>query len=338
MVRSGALDSLKVGLMTLWEMLHSVSFLGTSDLLWLALFALVALLLAFDLGVLHRRSHAIGIRESLLLSAGYIGMGLLFGLWVYAQKGPAAGLDYFSGFVLEKSLSLDNVFVMALIFNFLKIPREYQHRVLFWGILGAIVLRGLLIGLGSALVAKFGWLMYGFGAFLLISGVRMLRSGDESAPDLSHNVWVRGLKRVLPISDELSGERFWLRKPDAQGRLKLWLTPLFLALMLIEGADLIFALDSVPAIFAITLDPFVIFSSNIFAILGLRALYFTLAALLHRFAYLKYALALVLVFVGGKIFWIGFVSPLPTWLPFSVILSLLAGGVALSLYKTKNSA
>ena len=322
----------------MFDTLQTATFLGTSDSLWLGFFVLVALLLAFDLGVLHRREQVIGIRQSLLLSVGYISMGLLFGGWVYLQKGATAGLDYFSGFLLEKSLSLDNLFVMALIFSYLKIPRQYQHRVLFWGILGAIVLRGLLIGIGSSLVAQFSWLMYGFGDFLLISGVKMLRPASDEAPDLAHNRVLLALNKHLPITRELHQERFFLRLPDEQGRRRLWLTPLFLALILIEGADLLFALDSVPAIFAVTLDPFVIFSSNIFAILGLRALYFALAALLHRFTYLKYALAWILVFIGGKVFWVGLVGKLPGWLPFVVIFSLLAAGIALSLYKTKDSA
>lgn len=313
-------------------------FLGTATWLWLMFFAVVIGLLAFDLGVLHRDQHAIGVRESLLLSAGYICAGLLFGLWVAAQKGGAAGMDYLTGFLVEKSLSMDNVFLMASIFGFLAIPREYQHKVLFWGIVGVIALRALLIGVGSALVHEFAWLLYLFGAFLLLTGAKMLFSRLDDAPDLASNPLVRFLRGHLRVTEQLHGQRFVVRLPDASGRPVLWATPLLLALLLIEGADLLFAVDSVPAIFAITQDPFVIYTSNIFAILGLRALYFALAALIHRFAYLKYALALVLMFIGGKIFLTGLVGKIPAALSLGVTLGLLLGGVLVSLWKTRRAA
>ncbi len=320
------------------ESLLFADFLGTATWLWLSFFALVIALLVFDLGVLHRDNHEIGVRESLLLSAGYISMGLLFSVWVYFQKGGDASMDYLTGFLVEKSLSMDNVFVMALIFGFLAIPRQYQHRVLFWGILGVIVLRALMIGLGAALISQFDWILYLFGAFLLLTGVKMLFSRLDEQPDLANNRFVLFLRRHLRVTPELHGQRFFVRQTDEQGRMRLWVTPLLLALILIECADLVFAVDSVPAIFAITQDPFIVYTSNIFAILGLRALYFALAAMIHRFAYLKYALALVLVFIGGKIFLHGIIGKLPSALSLGVTLGLLLGGVLLSLWKTREGA
>ncbi len=261
--------------------------LGTDLWLWLSFFAVVLTLLALDLGVLHRGSREIGVKESLLLSAGYISMGLLFAVWVYFQKGSDASMDYVTGFLIEKSLSMDNVFVIALIFSFLAIPREFQHRVLFWGIMGVIVLRAIMIGLGAALIAQFSWILYCFGAFLVFTGVKMLFARVDHAPDLENNRFVNYLRTHLRITKELHGQRFMVRVPDASGKRILWVTPLFLALILIECADLVFAVDSVPAIFAITQDPFIVYTSNIFAILGLRALYFALAAMISRFVYLQ---------------------------------------------------
>ncbi|WP_084166383.1 TerC family protein [Stutzerimonas azotifigens] len=311
-------------------------FLGTAAWLWFSFLAIVAVLLAFDLGVLHRREREIDVKESLLLSAGYITIALLFAIWVWVQKGGDASLMYLTGFLVEKSLSMDNVFVIALIFGFLGVPRRYQHRVLFWGILGVIVLRALLIGIGAALVHEFDWILYVFGAFLLLTGLKMLFSRLDEQPDLASNRFIRFVRGHLRITDQLHGNRFFVRLADASGRRVLWGTPLVLALILIECADLVFAVDSVPAIFAITQDPFIVYTSNIFAVLGLRALYFALAALLHRFAYLKYALALVLVFIGGKIFLVGIIGKIPPAVSLTVTLALLLGGVVVSLYKTRN--
>ncbi|MGA4476278.1 TerC family protein [Ectopseudomonas chengduensis] len=321
--------------MTALEPFLFADFLGTATWLWLVFIAVVISLLAFDLGVLHRDNREIGVRESLLLSAGYITAGLLFGVWVFFQKGGDASMDYVTGFLIEKSLSMDNVFLMAMIFSFLGIPRQYQHKVLFWGIMGVLVLRAIMIGLGAALIHEFAWILYVFGAFLFFTGVKMLFSKLDDAPDLENNILVKFLRRHLRVTDGLHGERFFVRQDDGQGRSVLWVTPLFLALILIECADLLFAIDSVPAIFAITQDPFIVYTSNIFAILGLRALYFALAALIHRFAYLKYALALVLVFIGAKIFLVGIIGKIPAVVSLSVTLGLLVGGVLLSLYKTR---
>ena len=314
-------------------------FLGQATWLWLIFIGVVVALLAFDLGVLHRDDHEIGIRESLWLSGGYISVATLFGGWLWWQLGAQSGIDYFTGFIVEKSLSMDNVFVIAMIFSFFAIPRQYQHRVLFWGILGAIVLRAVMIGLGAALVTQFSWVLYIFGAFLVINGIKMLSMSEDNAPDLANNALVRWLQRHLRVTPTLHGNTFFVRAPhptegDKKGAV-LWATPLFLALCMVEMADLIFAVDSVPAIFAITTDPFIVYTSNIFAILGLRALYFALAAMVHRFVYLKYALAMVLVFIGGKIFLVNLIGKIPSWVSLGVTVGLIAGGVLVSLWKTR---
>jgi len=312
-------------------------FMGKPAWIWLLFIAIVIALLAFDLGVLHQDDREIGVRESLLLSAGYISVALLFGAWVWWYLGAPSGMDYYTGFLIEKSLSMDNVFVIALIFTFFAIPRQYQHRVLFWGILGVIVLRALMIGLGATLVSQFSGVLYLFGAFLVITGVKMWFIADHT-PDIAHNPVLKFLKRHMRVTDGLRGNAFWVRERDAAtGRVTRFATPLLLALVLVECVDLVFAVDSVPAIFAITTDPFIVYTSNIFAILGLRALYFALAAMIHRFKYLKYALALVLVFIGGKIFLVGLIGKIPATLSLSVTFGLIAGGVLVSLWKTRKA-
>jgi tellurite resistance protein TerC len=233
---------------------------------------------------------------------------------------------------------MDNVFVIAMIFTALGIPRHLQHRVLFWGILGVIVLRAILIGLGAALVHQFAWILYVFGAFLVVTGIKMWMASDHT-PNLEDNKllkWLRGHLRVTPT---LEGKAFFVQRPDPQtGKVVRWVTPLFIALCLVEVMDLVFAVDSVPAIFAITSDPFIVYTSNIFAILGLRALYFALAAMVHRFTYLKYALALVLVFIGTKIFLVGIIGKIPAAVSLGVTFGLILGGVLVSLWKTRDSS
>ncbi|MBY0365747.1 MAG: TerC family protein, partial [Burkholderiaceae bacterium] len=286
----------------------------------------------------HKDDHEIGVRESLLLSAGYISVAVAFGAYVWWFLGAQSGMDYYTGFMIEKSLSMDNVFVIALIFSFFAIPRQYQHRVLFWGILGVIVLRALMIGLGATLVSQFSGVLYLFGAFLVLTGIKMWFMVDHE-PDIANNPLLKWLKRHLRVTEGLRGSAFWVREADPRtGRVERFATPLLLALLLVEFVDLIFAVDSVPAIFAITTDPFIVYTSNIFAILGLRALYFALAAMIHRFKYLKYALALVLVFIGGKIFLVGFIGKLPALLSLGVTFGLIAGGVAVSMWKTRDRA
>ena len=316
----------------------TADFLGKPAWVWLSFVGIVVALLAFDLGVLHKDDHEIGVRESLLLSAGYISVALLFGAWVWWYLGAQSGMDYYTGFMIEKSLSMDNVFVIALIFSFFAIPRQYQHRVLFWGILGVIVLRAIMIALGATLVSQFSWVLYLFGAFLIFTGIKMWVIADHM-PDIANNPLLKFLKRHMRVTDGLRGNAFWVQETDPKtGRLERFATPLFLALALVEFVDLIFAVDSVPAIFAITTDPFIVYTSNIFAILGLRALYFALAAMIHRFKYLKYALALVLVFIGSKIFLVGIIGKIPAVISLSVTFGLIAGGVLVSLWKTRGQA
>lgn len=320
-------------------------FLGTPGWLWLSFMGIVVALLTFDLGVLHRDDREIEVRESLLLSGGYIAMGLAFGAWVWSYLGAQSGMEYLTGFLVEKTLAMDNVFVIAMIFSFFAVPRKYQHRVLFWGILGVIVLRAIMIGLGTALVTQFSWVLYLFGAFLVLTGIKMLFMIEQEF-DIAGNPVLRFMQRRLRVTPEPVGNRFWVRlpTPDVPGGppssrpgapLVWWATPLLFALVLIEIVDVIFAVDSVPAVFAITQDPFIVYTSNIFAILGLRALYFALAALIHRFKYLKYALAIVLVFIGGKIFAVNLVGKMPAWISLSVTFSLLAAGVLYSLFRTR---
>ncbi|WP_137939782.1 TerC family protein [Chitinivorax sp. B] len=315
-----------------------VIWLGKPLWMWLMFLAIVMALLVFDLWLLHKEDHEIGVKESLGLSAFYITGGLLFGAWVWWYMGAAAGMDFYTGFLVEKSLSLDNVFVISLIFGFFAIPRIYQHRVLFWGILGVIVLRALMIGVGATLVSQYGWVLYLFGAFLIYTGIKMLIT-DESAQDFNQNPILKFLKSHMRVTKDLHDQHFLIKAPHPQQSDKLvwWATPLLLALFMVELVDLVFAVDSVPAIFAITTDPFIVYTSNIFAILGLRALYFALAAIIHRFHYLKYALALVLVFIGAKIFLGDFVfgGKVPALLSLSVTLVLLAGGILFSLWKTR---
>jgi len=313
-------------------------FLGTPVWAWCLFIGIVGTLLALDLGVLHKSEREIGVRESLLLSAGYIAVALAFGAWVWWQMGAQSGLEFYTGFLIEKSLSMDNVFVIALIFGYFAIPRAYQHRVLFWGILGVIVLRALLIGLGSALVSQFAWVLYLFGLFLVVTGIKMWRMAEDQ-PDIANSPLLLWLRRHLRVTDSLRGNAFWVTEPHPQtGQPVRWATPLLLALLLVEFVDLIFAVDSVPAIFAITTDPFIVYTSNIFAILGLRALYFALAAMIHRFKYLKYALALVLVFIGTKIFLVGIIGKIPAVVSLGVTFGLILGGVLVSLWKTREGA
>ena len=311
-------------------------FLGKPTWIWLTFIGIVVALLAFDLGVLHKDDHVIEVKESLLLSAGYISVALMFGAWVWWYLGQDSGMKYLTGFMIEKSLSMDNVFVIALIFSYFAIPREYQHRVLFWGILGVIVLRAIMIGLGATLVSQFSWILYLFGAFLVFTGIKMWVIADHM-PDIHSNPILKFLRKRMHVTDELHGHDFFVQRPHPQtGKVVRWATPLFLALCLIEFVDLVFAVDSVPAIFAITTDPFIVYTSNIFAILGLRALYFALASMIHRFKYLKYALALVLVFIGTKIFLVGIIGKMPPVVSLSVTFGLIAGGVLVSLWKTRD--
>lgn len=302
-------------------------------LIWTGFIVFVLIMLALDLGVFHRKAHVVSIREALRWSAVWISIGLLFSVFVYfsyeqhwmglgsnpdpsdgrVNNGKTAVLKYITGYIVEKSLSVDNIFVIAMIFSFFGVPALYQHRVLFWGVLGALILRGAMIGVGAALITKFHWILYLFGVFLVFTGIKMLFAKTESI-DPERNPIVRLIRRLLPVTRNFHDERFVVRaggkgidpsagpEPELE-RAKagtIFLTPLAIALIMVETVDLVFAVDSIPAIFAITADPFLVFTSNVFAILGLRSLYFALAGLLDKFKYLKLSLSLVLMIVGLK--------------------------------------
>ena len=253
-------------------------FLGKPLWMWLVFLALVIGLLAFDLGVLHKDDHEIGVAESLRMSAMYIALGLSFAGFIWWQMDAEATAQYLTAFVVEKTLAMDNIFVIALIFGFFAIPRQFQHWVLFWGILGVIVLRGIIIGLGATIVDQYHWVLYLFAGFLVFTGIKMLFVSGDEGHDLSENRLLQFLRRRMHVTEELRGHAFFVREPNpATGRVTRFTTPLFLALVLIEIADLVFAVDSVPAVFTITTDPCLVYTSNIFAILGLRALYFALS-------------------------------------------------------------
>ncbi len=316
-----------------------MDWLGTPIWFWLSFIGIVAVLTVFDLGILHKEDREMGIGESLKLSAFYISIALLFGIWVWFQKGADLGMKYYTGFFIEKALSIDNVFVISLIFTFFAIPRMYQYRALLWGIVAVIILRGVMIAAGAALVQEFCWVLYIFAAFLIATGIKMLFVRGEEI-DVAKNPVVRFMSNRMRITKELHGEKFFVKEKDEKtGKLIRAATPLFLALVVINLADLVFAVDSVPAIFAITTDTFIVYTSNIMAILGLRALYFALSAMVHRFHYLKYALALVLVFIGSKIFVSDFVfagEKFPPVLSLIVTFALILGGIAWSLWKTRS--
>ncbi|WP_075216901.1 TerC family protein [Mongoliimonas terrestris] len=314
-----------------------LDFLGKPGWMWAGFLALVFVLLVFDLGVLHRKPHEIGIKESFILSGFYIALGLAFGGWVWWSLGPESGLAYITGFVVEKSLAMDNIFVIAMIFAYFGIPRIHQHRVLVWGIIGVLILRGIMIAAGAAIVSEFSWVLYLFAAFLIITGIKMIMMADKEH-SVGDNPLLRFARKRLPVTDQLHGDRFLVKLPDpTTGKLKTFVTPLFLALLMVEFADVIFAVDSVPAIFAITTDPYLVYTSNIFAILGLRALYFALAALMHRFVYLKYALASLLIFIGSKIVLADMlgIAKIPPEISLGVTFAILAAGIGASLWKTR---
>lgn len=294
---------------------------------WLIFLAFVAVLLALDLGVFHKKDHVIGVREALVWTGIWILLSLAFSVAIYFIYGDSEHvLEYLTGYVIEKSLSLDNIFVMAAIFTYFKIPAVYQHRILFWGILGAIVLRGAFILMGAVLIEHFSWVIYVFGVLLLYSAFKMLFL-NEDEQDLSQNKIVKIARRFLPLTTKIEGHHFFIRENH-----KLFATPLFLALIVVELSDILFAVDSIPAIFGVTLDPFIVFTSNIMAILGLRSLYFALAAMLGKFDKLKYAIVFVLAFVGIKMLIADFVH-IPTAVSLAVIVVSLVAGVIASLVK-----
>ncbi len=317
----------------------TADWFGTPLWFWLSFAGIVLALTAFDLGILHKENREMGIGESLKLTAFYITIALAFGAWVWIEKGADLGMKYYTGFFIEKALSIDNVFVISLIFTFFAIPPKYQYRALLWGILAVIVLRGAMIAAGAALVEQAYWVLYIFAAFLVFTGLKMFFAGDHD-PDIAKNPVVRWISSHLRVTPQLHDQHFFVKVADEKtGRLVTAVTPLFVALVVINLADLVFAVDSVPAIFAITTDTFIVYTSNIMAILGLRALYFALSAMIHRFYYLKYALASVLVFIGSKIFVSDFLlggEKFPPVLSLAVTFGLIAAGVFYSLWKTRH--
>ena len=295
---------------------------------WAIFMVAVAGLLALDLGVFHRDAHEVSRSEALVWSAAWIGLAVVFNIGVYIFAGGTAGLEWTTGYLVEKSLSIDNVFVILLIFSAFAVPPAYQHRVLFWGIVGAVVMRGILIAAAGFLLGTLHFVIYIFGAFLIFTGLRFLKK-EEHTPDLHQHPVVRFANRIFRVTGNYEGQKFFVRKEGI-----LFATPLFIVLLLIESTDLVFAVDSIPAIYAITDDPFIVFTSNIFAILGLRSLYFVLAGYLNGLAYLKPALAAVLVFVGTKMLIID-IYKIPPAVSLGVIATILGVAIGLSIWASR---
>lgn len=295
---------------------------------WSAVLGVIVLMLAVDLFA-HRRAHVIGVREAALWSAVWVAFGVGFGALVWQVYGAEFGQQYFAGYLIEKSLAVDNVFIWAIIFTYFAVPRQYQHRVLFFGVLGALIFRGIFIGAGSAIIASAGWVLYLFAAFLLITGYRMIRHRNDPLDPEKSRV-LKLFRRHVPMTDDFHGQKFLIRKNGA-----LLATPLLAVLVLIEVTDIIFAVDSIPAIFAVTDEVFLVFTANAFAILGLRAMYFLLADLIHRFIYLKIGLALVLIWVGVKMLLKVDIYYIPTPLSLAVIAAILGVSIGASLWATR---
>ncbi|WP_043643057.1 TerC family protein [Nocardioides alkalitolerans] len=296
---------------------------------WAAVLGVIFAMLAVDLFA-HRTAHVVSVKEAAVWSAVWVSLGLAFGGVIWWAYGAQAGGEYYAGYLIEKSLAVDNVFVFALIFTYFAVPREYQHRVLFYGVLGALVFRAIFIAGGAVMIENFAWILYVFGAFLVYTGWKMFRQRDEEL-DPAANPVLRWFKRRVPSTEEYHGQKFWVKKAGT------WVaTPLFFVLVMVETTDIIFAVDSIPAIFAVTQEPFIVFTSNAFAILGLRAMYFLLADLMHRFIYLKAGLAAILVFVGVKMLLLD-VYKMPIWLSMGVIVTSLTIAVVASLRATRRT-
>jgi tellurite resistance protein TerC len=297
------------------------------DVLWWGGFLVfVAIMLFLDLGVFHRKAHTVTIKESLIWNGVWVTLALLFNVGIYIWQGPDKALEFLTGYLIEESLSIDNMFVFLLIFSYFGVPSLYQHKVLFWGIVGALVMRAIFIALGVLLIDKFHWIIYVFGAILMISGIRMAVEKRKQM-DLGKNPLLRILRRVIPVSADFEEGRFFVRRDGA-----FMATPLFIVLLVVETTDLVFAIDSIPAILAITSDPFIVYTSNVFAILGLRALYFSLSGIMRLFRYLHYGLSFILVFVGVKMM-LADVFKVPIWVALGVIAGTLGISVVISLLK-----
>ncbi len=322
--------------MDILSSLLQFSILGENMGLWALFLLIIVALLMIDLGVLNKENKEISFSKSVKLSLFYVGCAVLFGAWIWFEFGSERSYTYFTAYLIEKSLSLDNVFVISLIFSYYAIPRMYQHRVLFWGIIGVIVLRGLVISAGTALTMQFSWLLLLFGGLLIYTGVRILISNEEDTIDLENGQIKKVITAHFNLTNKIQGDRFIIWKPSEPRLLKkIYLTPLFMALITIEFADILFAVDSIPAVLAISTDTFIILTSNIFAILGLRAMYFMLAALLERFEYLRYALSIVLIFIGAKVFYGFFIHEIDPLISLIITLVVLTVGAIVSFAKTK---
>ncbi|MGZ8901704.1 MAG: TerC family protein, partial [Limisphaerales bacterium] len=295
--------------------------------LWIGFNLFILAMLAVDLGIFHRKSHTVGMKEAITWSAVWVVLALIFNAGIWHLSGKEKALEFLTGYLIEKSLSVDNVFVFALLFSYFAVPAQYQHKVLFWGILGALIMRAIMIGVGAVLITKFTWIIYIFGAFLILTGIKMIvKRSEEIHPE--RNPVVRWFKRMMPVTSDYRGDKFFVRE---QGILMA--TPLFVVLLLVEFTDLIFAVDSIPAIFAVTTDPFIVYTSNVFAILGLRSLYFVLGGVMHKFHYLKIGLGLVLTFVGVKMLLGHSPYKIDTLVSLGVVLAILAVSIIASLLR-----
>jgi tellurite resistance protein TerC len=299
--------------------------------LWVGFNVFVLAMLALDLGVFHRQAHIVSFKESITWTVVWVVLALLFNGSIGHFYGSQKALEFFTGYLIEKSLSVDNVFVFALLFSYFAVPAKYQHKVLFWGILGALIMRAIMIALGAALITKFTWIIYVFGAFLILTGIKMVvKREEEIHPE--RNPVVRWFKKLMPVTADYREDKFFVRENGLR-----MATPLFVVLLLVEFSDLIFAVDSIPAIFAVTTDPFIVYTSNVFAILGLRSLYFALAGVMDKFHYLKIGLGVVLSFVGVKMLLGHTAWKIPTFWSLGVIVLILAGSVVVSLLRPKKS-
>jgi len=306
--------------------------MGLQSLSWLLFGVIVVVLLVIDLGILNKKDEVMSFKKSLLISLFYILISCLFGLFIFYEFGADRANEYYTGFLLEKAMSLDNIFVISIIFKFFKIPQKYQHRVLFWGILGVIIFRAIMIFAGSVVLAKFEWVLFIFATILVITGIKTLYIVGHNSIDVKNMLIYKWLSSHINIHHEIEGNKFTIRKDG-----KIFFTPLFISLITIEFMDLIFAIDSIPAIFAITQDVFVVYTSNIFAILGLRALFFCLEDVVERFAYVKYSLAIILILIGVKIFVSPFID-IPKLIPLIISLFLIVVGIVISIAKNKNAS
>lgn len=297
-------------------------------LLWILFNIFILLMLALDLGVFQRKTHIISVKEALIWSAVWVILSLLFNMFIYFDMGEQKAIEYFTGYLIERSLSIDNIFVFVLLFSYFKVPPEYQHKVLFWGVIGALILRASLIGVGVVLIHQFSWIIYIFGGFLVFTGFRMAMQ-DDGHIDPEKNIVIRLYKKFFPVTTEYDNGNFFVTKKN-----KKYATPLFVVLIATEFTDLVFAFDSIPAIFAITSDPFIIYTSNIFAIFGLRAMYFALAGIMDKFHYLKVGLSMILIFIGFKMLIVD-IYKIPIGYSLGVIAIILTASVVLSLAKPK---